>query len=308
MPSRDPRPIGGVPAVAAVGQGGLLDVALHPDFATNRWVYLSYAARGEGGYGTEVARGRLDGHALRDVTVLFSMRLKTSAGQHFGSRLVFDRDGQLFVTTGDRSLPPEMPVSQDLGNDIGKVLRIDPATGAASAGNPFTDGKARPEIWSYGHRNMQGAALDAQGRLWTVEHGPQGGDELNQPQPGRNYGWPIISYGENYDGKPIGKGLTAAKGMEQPVYYWDPVIAPSGMTFYRGAMFPDWQGDLLIGGLRAGSLVRLKLQGDRVVGEQRLVEGIGRVRDVEVAPDGALLVLIDADPGQLIRLARRGAP
>ena len=155
---------------------------------------------------------------------------------------------------------------------------------------------------------MQGAALDAQGRLWTVEHGPQGGDELNQPQPGRNYGWPIISYGENYDGKPIGKGLTAAKGMEQPVYYWDPVIAPSGMTFYRGAMFPDWQGDLLIGGLRAGSLVRLKLQGDRVVGEQRLVEGIGRVRDVEVAPDGALLVLIDADPGQLIRLARRGAP
>lgn len=304
-------PVTGLPQVDSGGQGGLLDVAIAPDFARTRQIWFSFAEpRGERTNATAVGTAKLsaDETSLTDMRVIFRQEPAYESPLHFGSRLVFDRDGQLFVTTGDRSLPPEMPVSQDLGNDIGKVLRIDPATGEASAGNPFTDGKARPEIWSYGHRNMQGAALDAQGRLWTVEHGPQGGDELNQPQPGRNYGWPIISYGENYDGKPIGKGLTAAKGMEQPVYYWDPVIAPSGMTFYQGAMFPDWQGDLLIGGLRAGSLVRLKLQGDRVVGEQRLVEGIGRVRDVEVAPDGALLVLIDADPGQLIRLARRGAP
>ncbi len=198
-------------------------------------------------------------------------------------------------------------MAQDLTNHLGKVLRLDPATGEAAPGNPLAGGDAQPEIWTYGHRNIQAAALDGQGRLWTVEHGPMGGDELNLLEPGRNYGWPVISYGLNYDGTRAGQGQTRHEGMEQPVYYWDPVIAPSGMAFYEGAMFPEWRGDALIGGLQAGALVRLRIEGDRVTGEQRLAPDIGRVRDVEIAPDGAVLVLIDDDPGKLIRLTRRGA-
>ncbi|WP_114348032.1 PQQ-dependent sugar dehydrogenase [Paracoccus lutimaris] len=305
-------PITGLPAVDSDGQGGLLDVAVAPDFAQTRQIWFSFAEpRGDqGGNATAVGTGKLSegASALTDVRVIFQQEPPHATPMHFGSRLVFDRDGQLYVTAGERSLPPEEPDgAQALGNHLGKVLRIDPATGAASAGNPFTEAQARPEIWSYGHRNIQAAALDPQGRLWTVEHGPKGGDELNLPQPGLNYGWPVITYGVQYDDNPVGAGITAKDGMEQPVYYWDPVIAPSGMIFYQGEMFPEWQGDLLIGGLRAGSVVRLKLDGDRVAGEQRLVQGIGRVRDIEIAPDGALLVLIDGDPGSLIRLARRGA-
>jgi glucose/arabinose dehydrogenase len=301
-------PITGLPEVDADGQGGLLDVAVAPDFAQTRQVWFSFSEPREGGNSTSVGTARLSADAtiFEDARVIFRQEPAHDTPIHFGSRIVFDPQGQLFVTAGERNLPVDAPGSQDLTNHLGKVLRIDPVTGKAAPGNPFTSGPSQPEIWSYGHRNIQAATLDPQGRLWTVEHGPKGGDELNRPEAGRNYGWPVITYGEYYDDTPVGEGLTAQEGMEQPVYYWDPVIAPSGMIFYQGAMFPEWQGDLLIGGLRAASVVRLKLQGDRVAGEQRLAQDIGRVRDIEVAPDGALLVLIDGDPGQLIRLARRG--
>jgi glucose/arabinose dehydrogenase len=302
-------PLRGLPEVDSDGQGGLLDVAVAPDFARSRQVWFSFSQpRGHGASGTAVGTGRLaeDGTALEQVRVIFASQPGVESPQHFGSRLVFDRDGALFVTTGERGLPADVPGAQDRNNHLGKVLRIDPASGAPMAGNPFANGGGQPEIWSFGHRNIQAAALDPQGRLWTVEHGPNGGDELNQPRPGRNYGWPVISYGQNYDGNPIGAGLTAQDGLEQPVYYWDPVIAPSGMVFYQGAMFPEWRGDALVGGLRAGAVVRLKIENGRVAGEQRLVEGIGRVRDIEIAPDGALMVLIDGDPGSLVRLTRRG--
>ncbi|KGJ11640.1 PQQ-dependent sugar dehydrogenase [Paracoccus versutus] len=299
------QPIQGMPEVDARGQGGLLDVAVAPDFGSTRQVWFSFSEpRGNGRNATVVGTGRLsaDGTALEEMRVIFRQEPAWASTLHFGSRLVFDRQGQLFVTTGERSRPEPRQLAQDLGTHLGKVLRIDPATGAAAPGNPFTEGQARPEIWSWGHRNIQAAALDAQGRLWTVEHGPQGGDELNLPQAGRNYGWPVITYGQDYSGGPIGQGITQREGMEQPVYYWDPVIAPSGMVFYRGAMFPELEGDALIGGLQAGAVVRLRIEGDRVSGEQRLLEGIGRVRDIELAPDGALLILTDG--GELIRLAR----
>ena len=305
-------PITGLPKVDSDGQGGLLDVAVAPDFERTRQIWFSFAEPRENqANATAVGTARLPkgASALADVRVIFQQQPAHGTPLHFGSRLVFDRQGQLFVTTGERNLPAEDPNgAQGLGNHLGKVLRIDPATGAASAGNPFAKAQGQPEIWSYGHRNIQAATLDPQGRLWTVEHGPRGGDELNMPLPGLNYGWPAITYGVQYDDRPVGTGVTAQDGMEQPVYYWDPVIAPSGMIFYQGEMFPEWQGDLLIGGLRAESVVRLKLEGDRVAGEQRLAQGIGRVRDIEIAPDGALLVLIDGDPGALIRLVRRGSP
>ena len=299
-------PIAGLPPVADDGQGGLLDVAIGPNFARDRQIWFSFAMPKEGRNATTAvgtAKLSADATRLEDMRVILEQQPAVESPIHFGSRLVFDRDGMLFVTTGDRGMPPEVSAVQDLTSHHGKVLRIDPQTGRAAPGNPLTPAQGQPQIWSWGHRNLQAAALDAQGRLWTVEHGPQGGDELNQPQPGRNYGWPVISYGVNYDGNPIGAGLTAREGLEQPVYYWDPVIAPSGMVFYDGAMFPEWQGDALIGALR-GAVVRLKIENGRVVGKQRLAEGIGRVRDIEVAPDGALLILTDEDPGQLIRLSR----
>ncbi|WP_323009331.1 PQQ-dependent sugar dehydrogenase [Paracoccus sp. (in: a-proteobacteria)] len=299
------QPISGLPDVDARGQGGLLDVAVAPDFAGTRQIWFSFSEpRGNGRNATSVGTGRLseEGATLEEMRVIFRQEPAWASTLHFGSRLVFDRQGGLFVTTGERSRPEPRQLAQDVSTHLGKVLRIDPATGGPASGNPFTDGRARPEIWSWGHRNIQAAALDSQGRLWTVEHGPQGGDELNRPQAGRNYGWPIITYGQDYSGTPIGQGITQREGMEQPVYYWDPVIAPSGMVFYRGGMFPELDGDALIGGLQAGAVVRLKIDGDRVTGEQRLVEGIGRVRDIEITPDGALLILTDG--GELIRLAR----
>ncbi|QFQ87879.1 PQQ-dependent sugar dehydrogenase [Paracoccus kondratievae] len=298
-------PIKGLPAVDARGQGGLLDVAVAPDFSRTRQVWFSFSEpRGEGRNSTSVGTGKLsaDGKALEGVRVIFRQEPAWASTLHFGSRLIFDQQGQLFVTTGERSLPEPRKLAQDPHTHLGKVLRINPASGGPAPGNPPAQGDTRPEIWSLGHRNLQAAALDAQGRLWTVEHGPRGGDELNRPQPGRNYGWPIITYGQDYSGAPIGQGITQREGMEQPVYYWDPVIAPSGMVFYQGTMFPELRGDALIGGLQAQAVVRLRITGDRVSGEQRLVEGIGRVRDIEVAPDGAILILTDG--GALIRLAR----
>lgn len=297
----DPRPIGGVPAVAAVGQGGLLDVALHPDFARNSWIYLSYAAHGPGGYGTEVARARLEGHALRDLKVVFSMRPKTTTGHHFGSRLVFDRQGYLYVTLGDRG---EMDRAQRLDDHAGSVIRLHD-DGRVPADNPFVAvANALPEKFTLGNRNIQGAVLHpVTGALWAHEHGPQGGDEINIIRAGTNYGWPVITYGRNYgSGTPIGEGTRKA-GMVQPLLQWTPSIAPSGMAFYTGDKFPAWRGDLFVGALRGQMLVRLELDGERIVREERLLENkIGRIRDVRNGPDGFLYLLIDDPRGRIVRL------
>jgi glucose/arabinose dehydrogenase len=298
------EPLTGVPEVVASGQGGLLDVALSPSFAQDRLVYLSLAERGAGGAGTAVARGRLGERGLEEVQVVWRQQPKVQGGSnHWGSRLVFRSDGTLFVTLGDRFGHRER--AQDLSTTLGKVVRINP-DGSIPPDNPFV-GRAGvlPEIWSYGHRNVQAAALDSRGQLWTVEHGARGGDELNNPQPGRNYGWPVITYGVDYSGARIGVGTERA-GMEQPVYYWDPVIAPSGATFYSGAAFADWRGDLLVGSLRPGLLVRLRIADGRVVQEERYLAELGeRIRDVREGPDGAIYLLTDSRRGRLIRLEPR---
>jgi len=299
------RPIGGLPPIQRHGQGGLLDVALHPRFADNGWVYLSFAEAGPGGVGTAVARGRLDGMTLRDTEVLFRLQPKSSAGVHFGSRLVFDHDGHLFITLGDRG---ERMRAQDKGDHAGSVIRLND-DGGIPADNPFFDhGDARPEIYSFGHRNIQGATLHPKsGQLWTHEHGPQGGDEINLPLPGVNYGWPIITYGVNYGiGTKIGEG-TEKPGMAQPLYYWVPSIAPSGMAFYFGNRFPAWHGNLFIGSLKFRLLVRLVIENDRVVHEERLLEDeLGRIRDVRTGPDGLIYLLTDEDDGRLVRLIPAG--
>jgi glucose/arabinose dehydrogenase len=302
--NRDGRlsaPLTGVPEVYARGQGGLLDVALSPGFAQDRVVYLSFAERGSGGAGTAVARGRLGERGLEDTQVIWRQQPKVDGSyNHWGSRLVFRPDGTLFVTLGDRFVHSER--AQDLSTTIGKIVRINP-DGSVPRDNPFVGRSgALPEIWSYGHRNVQAAALDARGELWTVEHGARGGDELNNPQPGKNYGWPVITYGVDYSGARIGIG-TAHPGMEQPVYYWDPVIAPSGATFYSGTAFPDWRGDLLVGSLRPGALVRLRIANGRVTVEERYLDELGeRIRDVREGPDGAIYLLTDSSRGRLIRV------
>jgi aldose sugar dehydrogenase len=294
-------PLTGVPAVLARGQGGLLDVALDPRFADNRLVYLSYAEPGEGRTaGTAVARGRLGDGRFEDVQVIYRQQPKVEGANHFGSRLVFARDGTLFVTQGERFDYRDQ--AQDLSSGLGKLVRINP-DGSVPRDNPFVGReRVRPEIWSYGHRNIQSAALHPQtGQLWTVEHGARGGDELNRPEAGKNYGWPVISYGVHYSGAKIGAG-TAKPGMEQPLYYWDPVIAPSGMAFYTGEAFPDWRGSLLIGSLRPGLLVRLTLQDGQVAREERYLADLDeRIRDVRQGPDGLLYLLTDHRDGRLLR-------
>ena len=297
-------PINGVPKVDDGGQGGLLDVTLHPDFASNRLVFLSFSEPGPGGASTAMARGRLtnDGAALEDVRVLFSQRPKIRGGRHFGSRVVFAPDGNVFLTTGDRGARHN---AQKLDGHIGKVIRLTP-DGRVPSDNPFV-GKsdALPEIWSYGHRNIQGAAIHpATGKLWTIEHGPRGGDEINIPAPGVNHGWPVVTHGIEYSGGTIGDGLKNKAGMADPVYTWTPVIAPGGMTFYSGDLFPAWKGNLLIGGLRAGALVRLELDGEKVVHEERLLRQIGdRIRDVAVGPDDAVYAITDAGDGRILRIS-----
>lgn len=297
--------ITGVPAVANRGQGGLLDVTVGPDFAQDRRIYLTYAKSVGGGFGTAVARGVLseDKTALRGVEDIFVASPPSQTPAHYGSRILFNADGLAFVTLGEHSSRADRVKAQDLGTSYGKVIRITP-DGDVPPDNPFaSQSGALPEIWSYGHRNPQGAALHPEtGTLWTIEHGPAGGDELNRPEPGVNHGWPVISYGENYNGSSIGRGITQAEGMAQPVYYWDPVIAPSGMTFYSGAMFPEWENDLLIGSLNPGGLVRLRIKDGRVTGEERFFVGEGRFRDVQVAPDGSVLILLDQ--GEIWRLTR----
>jgi glucose/arabinose dehydrogenase len=297
----DPQPVGGVPAVAATGQGGLLDVALHPKFADNHLVYLSYSAGDRNGIGTEVARGVLKGTQLENVQVIFRMQPKLRTGYHFGSRLVFDREGYLYITLGDRG---EMERAQNPGDHNGSVIRLHD-DGRVPKDNPFV-GKAGwlPEKFTLGNRNMQGAALHPQsGLLWTHEHGPQGGDEVNVIRAGVNYGWPVITYGVNYGiGTKIGEG-TAKDGMAQPIYRWVPSIAPSGMAFYGGDKFPKWRGDLLVGALKDQMLVRLKLSGEKIVSEERLIKNaIGRIRDVRVGPDGLIYMLTDEPNGVLARI------
>jgi glucose/arabinose dehydrogenase len=300
--------IAGVPAVDARGQGGLLDVALSPTFAGDGTVYWSYSEPREGGNATSVARGVLnsDRTRLEEVSVIFRALPVYDGDKHFGSRLAFGPDGMLYVTLGDRSDKPMRPQAQELDSHMGKVLRITP-DGSAPKDNPFVGRRgALPEIWSMGHRNIQAAAFDAGGRLWEVEHGTRGGDELNLIERGKNYGWARVAYGIEYSGQPIPNAETAREGTEQPVYYWDPVIAPSGMQFYTGDAFPAWRGSVFIGGMKVTSLVRLTLDGTRVTGEERLLTDRGqRIRDVRQGPDGALYVVTDAANGQLWKIAPR---
>lgn len=298
--------VAGLPAVFASGQGGLLDVTLDPAYATNGLVYWSYAEAENGVNGTAVARGKLVLGAapkLENVQVIWRQAPKMDSALHFGGRLVFARDGKLFITTGERSILPGRVQAQHLDATLGKVIRIN-ADGSIPADNPFVKTPAaKPEIWSLGHRNIQAATLDPSGKLWTVEHGARGGDELNHPEPGKNYGWPVVTYGEEYSGKPIPDSVTQKDGFEQPVYYWDPVIAPSGMTFYEASLFPALKGSLLIGSLKEQHVDRLVLKDGKVVGEERLFTDIGgRVRDVKVGPDGAIYVATDDDNGKVIRI------
>ncbi|MBS7704386.1 PQQ-dependent sugar dehydrogenase [Chelatococcus asaccharovorans] len=301
--------ISGVPEVRARGQGGLLDVALDPDFATNRLIYLSYAEPREGGLGgTAVARGTLDERAARltDVQVIFRQQPGYSGNNHFGSRLAFAPDGTLFVTLGERFDLRDK--AQDLDNHLGKVVRIN-RDGSIPADNPFVGRSgAKPDIWTYGHRNPQSAAINPRTNvLWTIEHGARGGDEINISRKGANYGWPVIGYGTHYSGAKIGAGTTQ-KGMEQPVFYWDPSIAPSGMVFYTGNRYPGWQNSLFTGALAGQMLVRLQLQGDRVIREERLLTDMGaRIRDVRQGPDGLLYLLTDESNGRLLRLIPAGS-
>jgi glucose/arabinose dehydrogenase len=301
------EPIKGLPKVYFEGQGGLLDVALDPQFASNRTIYWTYAEPREGGNGTALAKGVLsaDDTKLEKVQVIFRQMPTFQSNLHFGSRIVFAPDGTLFVALGERSVPEARVHAQDLNSHFGKVVRLNP-DGSVPEDNPFVGrSDAKPEIWSYGHRNIQAAALDAEGKLWTIEHGPRGGDELNQPQAGRNYGWPVITYGIEYAGPKIGEGITAKEGLEQPVYYWDPVIAPSGMIFYDGEMFPEWKGNIFVGGLASMKLVRLELRDGKVVGEEWLLTDRGeRIRDVKQGPEGAIYVVTEAPDGEILKLSR----
>lgn len=295
-------PVANVPAVRAEGQGGLLDVLVDPEFDKNRTIFLSFSEPDDRGRaGTAVAKAKLDAANLMDVEIIYRQQPKVEGASHYGSRLVLNRDGTLFVTQGDRGGYAKR--AQSLSSGIGKIMRIG-RDGSVPADNPFTDRwRASDEIWSYGHRNVQAAALHPEtGQLWTVEHGAMGGDELNRPEKGKNYGWPVITYGVDYSGEKIGSGI-AREGMEQPVYYWDPVIAPSGMVFYTGDAFPEWKGSIFIGSLNPGGLVRLTIQGDRVTGKERFLQDLEeRIRDVRQGLDGLIYFLTDSPEGRILRI------
>jgi glucose/arabinose dehydrogenase len=302
-------PIAGVPAVDARRQGGLLDVALSPGFATDRTIFWSFTEPRQGGNGTSVARGVLsaDQTRLEQVRVILRTQPTYNNNLHFGSRLSFGPDGMLYVTMGERSSRETRPQAQQLGSHLGKTLRIQP-DGSPAPDNPFVgQAGALPEIWSVGHRNIQSAAFDPQGNYWIVEHGPRGGDEVNRIEKGKNYGWPVVTYGIEYSGDTIIGAVTQRPGFEQPVYYWDPVIAPSGAQFYTGNAFPAWRGNLFVGALREMRLVRLVIENNRVTGEEHLLtDRKQRIRDVRQGPDGALYVVTDQENGELWRIAPRG--
>ncbi len=295
-------PIKGLPDVKEKGQGGLLGIALHPLFATNKWVYLSYTAKGKGGYGTEVARGKLVGNELIEVSVIFRAEAKSSGGRHFGSRLNFATDNSLYISLGERG---RKKFAQDLNDHRGSLIRVND-DGSIPSNNPFVNKKGvKPEIFSYGHRNIQGMATHSlTSKVWTHEHGPQGGDEVNVIKPGGNYGWPVITYGVNYGiGTKIGEGSHKA-GMLQPVHKWVPSIAPSGMTFYMGDKFPRWRGNLFVGSLKFGLLLRMEVRDETIISEERLLDNkYGRIRDVVAGPDGLIYLLSDSTKGKLLRLS-----
>lgn len=295
--------LAGLPKIVARGQGGLLDVALDPNFSDNRWVYFSFSEPGDGGTSTAVARGQLGEGRLNNVEVIFSQAPKVRSNGHFGSRLIFDQAGKLFITLGDRQQDFDLAYPQKLDNHIGKVIRIN-SDGSVPEDNPYVGREGLDEIWSWGHRNIQGATLHPQtGELWTNEHGPQGGDEVNIARATLNYGWPVITYGEQYGGGEIGIGVRK-EGMEQPLYYWLPSIATAGMTFYTGDAFPGWQGSLFVASLRGQVLSRLDIEAERVMHEERLLgqEVDKRLRDVVEGPDGHLYLLTDEPNGAILRV------
>jgi glucose/arabinose dehydrogenase len=299
-----PEPVAGVPEVRARGQGGLLDVVLHPQFATNNFVYLSFSKPGSEGATTAVVRGRLDGNRLTDVREIFVSNGWSTGGNHFGSRMAFDRDGMLYITAGDRGMNPNADNhnGQNLRVHAGSVIRLHD-DGRVPRDNPFVGrSDALPEIFSYGHRNPQALAMNPQtGQLWATEHGARGGDELNVLRPGRNYGWPVITHGINYNGQSIGIGKEK-EGMEQPVAFWVPSIATSGMAFYTGDRFPEWKGDVFVGGLAGQVLERITLRGAEAMQRETVLREHGRIRDVRNGPDGLIYLLIDAGNGSLVRL------
>jgi aldose sugar dehydrogenase len=294
--------------VDARGQGGLLDVALGPDFGSDRMIYWSYSEPRNGGNATSVARGVLseDRSRVENVQVIFQAQPTYNGTLHFGSRLAFGPDGMLYITLGERSDKEIRPQAQQMNSHMGKLIRIAP-DGKIPSDNPFAnDGKTLPEIWTAGHRNVQSAAFNSEGQLWIVDHGPQGGDELNLIEKGKNYGWPEVTFGEEYSGAPVPNAITTKEGFVDPIYYWDPVIAPSGAQFYTGSAFPEWKGNLFVGGLRSQVLVRLRIENNRVTGEEHLLgDRKQRIRDVRQGPDGALYIVTDQQNGELWKITPR---
>ncbi|MBK0403080.1 PQQ-dependent sugar dehydrogenase [Adhaeribacter sp. BT258] len=299
------QPLTGLPQVDYKDQGGLLDVALSPDFSTSRTIFWSYSEPRKGGNATSVARGVLsaDQTRLEQVKVIFRAMPTYDGHMHFGSRLAFGPDGMLYVTLGERSDKEIRPQAQHMNSHMGKILRITP-DGKPAPENPFLNQSgSMPEIWTLGHRNVQSSAFDEKGQFWVVEMGPQGGDELNLIQKGKNYGWPLVTFGEEYSGAPVPNSVTDKAGFERPVYYWDPVIAPSGAQFYSGKAFPEWQGNLFVGALRDQRLVRLKIENNKVTGEEHLLTDRNRrIRDVREGPDGALYLVTDESKGELLKI------
>ncbi|SIR02599.1 PQQ-dependent sugar dehydrogenase [Pontibacter lucknowensis] len=302
------NPITGVPKVDARGQGGLLDVALGPDFGSDRMIYWSFSEPRKGGNATSVARARLsdDRSRLENVEVIFQAQPTYDGTMHYGSRLAFGPDGMLYITLGERSDKEIRPQAQQMNSHMGKIIRIAP-DGKVPDDNPFVNqNNTLPEIWTAGHRNVQASAFNEAGEFWIVDHGPQGGDEVNKVEKGKNYGWPVVTFGEEYSGAPVPNAVTTKEGYVDPVYYWDPVIAPSGAQFYTGSAFPEWKGNLFVGGLREQALVRLRIENNRVTGEEHLLtDRKQRIRDVRQGPDGALYVVTDHENGELWKITPR---